>query len=92
VHYVQILRCADDSLYVGCARDVKKRVARHNAGRGPAFTEHRRPVELVFIEQHSAKAAAIRRERQLKGWSRKKKEALIRGDLDGLHALAKRRN
>jgi putative endonuclease len=67
-------------------------VAVHNAGRGPAFTSNRRPVTLVFTEPHSTRASAVRRERQLKRWSRAKKEALIDGDLAGLHALAKRRN
>jgi putative endonuclease len=92
VYFVYILLCADGSFYVGCTRNVKRRVETHNAGRGPAFTRHRRPAVLVLTEFHPTKNSAVRRERQLKGWSRKKKEALIQGDLDGLHALAKRRN
>jgi len=92
MYFVYILRCADNSFYVGYARDPSKRVEAHNSGRGAAYTFNRRPVELVYSEAHPARHAALRRERQLKGWSRKKKEALIRGDFDGLRILSRRRN
>ena len=92
MYYVYILRCADQSLYVGYTRNIKRRVEAHNAGRGAAFTSKRRPVALVYAESHDAKTAALRRERQLKRWTRKKKEVLIRGDLDLLRSLSKRRN
>ena len=91
MYYAHILRCADGSLYVGHTRNIKRRVETHNAGRGAAFTSMRRPVKLVCAEPHDMKAAAIRRERQLKRWTRKKKEALIRGDLVALRILSKRR-
>ena len=90
--YVYILRCVDESLYVGHTRNIDKRVETHNAGRGAAFTVKRRPVELVYAEPHDTKTAAIRRERQLKRWTRRKKEALIRGDLALLRSLSRRRS
>jgi putative endonuclease len=89
--YVYILRCADQSLYVGQTCNINRRVETHNAERGAAFTSKRRPVKLVYAESHDTETAAVRRERQLKRWTREKKEALIRGDVDLLRALSKRR-
>lgn len=63
----------------------------HNIGRGAAYTRKRRPVDLVYAERHENRVAAIGRERQLKRWTRQKKEAMIRRDYAGLKALAKRR-
>jgi len=91
MYHVYILRCADDSLYVGHTRNIRRRVDAHNAGLGAAFTFKRRPVRLVYSEPHDTKTAAVRRERQLKRWTRAKKEALIRADLTLLRALSKRR-
>ena len=84
--HVYILRCADNSLYVGETNDVGGRLARHNEARGSVFTTSRRPVVLAYFETHPNRELALRRERQLKGWTRAKKEALIAGDL----ALLKR--
>jgi putative endonuclease len=83
---VYIVHCSDDSLYVGETDDVAARVTRHNDGRGSSFTARRRPVRLVFTEEHHCREAALARERRLKRWTRAKKEALIAGDL----ALLKR--
>jgi len=77
--YVYIVRCADNSLYIGETSDVARRVASHNAGTA-AFTSSRRPVRLVYVESVHARAVALKRERQLKRWTRAKKEALIAGD------------
>ena len=77
---VYIVRCADQSLYVGWTDDVEKRVAMHNEGRGGAYTRSRRPVTLVFAETHDSPQSAIRRERQIKHWSAAKKEALVADD------------
>ena len=74
--YVYILRCSDNSLYVGHTTDVEARLDAHNLGLGAAHTYKRLPVKLVYFEPHDTRTAAVRRERQLKGWSRKKKEAL----------------
>lgn len=89
--FVYILRCADGTLYVGHTADVAAREERHNAGLGANFTAARRPVRVVYSEQHESEATAIRRERQLKRWSGQKKEALIAGDLTTLHRLSRRR-
>ena len=87
MHYVYILRCADSSLYIGEADDVEHRVARHQEGRGSKYTADRRPVQLVYVEELPDYPAARRRERQLKGWTRAKKEALARGDFANLKRL-----
>jgi len=84
-----ILRCSDGSYYVGHTEDVLARVQRHLDGAGAAWTAARRPVSLVFEEQHPSEAAAIARERQIKRWSRQKKDALISGTLTALKALSR---
>ena len=90
--YVYLLRCRDGSYYVGSARTtLEARVAEHNAGMLGGFTSSRRPVELVWHQEFQRITDAIAAERRLKGWSRAKKEALIRGDIDLLKTLAKRR-
>lgn len=85
--FVYILRCADESFYVGETHDVAQRLAAHNKGCASTHTAKRRPVELAYVEPHVDRAAALDRERQLKGWSRSKKEALIAGDLEVLREL-----
>ncbi|HEY3916770.1 MAG TPA: GIY-YIG nuclease family protein [Stellaceae bacterium] len=88
--YVYILRCADGAYYVGSTRtSLEQRVAEHNAGSFGGYTARRRPVALVFQQDFARIADAVAAERQLKGWTRAKKEALIRGDLATLHSLAK---
>lgn len=89
--HVYILRCADNSLYVGHCEDVEARRTCHQNGKAAAWTAKRRPVKLVYSEPFPTRAAAIARERQLKRWSHAKKSALIRGDQDELKRLAKRR-
>jgi putative endonuclease len=82
---VYILRCADGALYIGVSEDLASRIARHNQGRGCRFTSVRRPVTLVYSESLPARKEAMARERQIKRWTRAKKEALIAGDIDLLH-------
>ena len=84
---VYILRCADGSLYVGQTLSLEKRVARHNEGLAAAYTASRRPVHLVYSEEYPSLADSTERERQLKGWTRAKKEALVKGDLAALRRL-----
>lgn len=91
-HWVYIVRCSDRSYYVGTADDVASRVARHNAGDGAEYAARRRPVTLVYSEPHPDEASAVRRERQIKRWTRSKKEALIAGDKEALHRLSERRS
>ncbi len=89
--YVYILRCADGKYYVGTTRaSLEHRVAEHNAGTYGGFTSRRRPVELVYHQDFELVTEAIAAERQLKGWSRAKKEALICGDFDLIRRLASR--
>jgi len=88
---VYILRCVDGTYYVGSTSDVADRVATHNEGRGPRFTNCRLPTTLVYTEPFGTMAQARSREIQIKKWSRAKKEALIEGAMDRLHRLSRRR-
>ena len=85
--FVYILRCSDDCLYIGETNDVGARLARHNEGRASRFTASRRPVAIVLVEEYPNRGAALTRERQLKRWTRRKKDALIAGDLNRLKQL-----
>ena len=90
--FLYILRCADGSYYCGTARQgLELRVAQHNAGEYGGYTATRRPVTLVFSEWFDRITDAIAAERQVKGWSRAKKEALMRGDVSSLRILARRK-
>ena len=89
--FTHILLCSDGSYYVGHTNDLVERLTRHNDGRGPKYTAARRPVTMVYSEELPALEAAITRGRQLKRWTRDKKEALIAKGSCRLHALAKHR-
>ena len=84
--HMYILKCADDTLYVGSTTDLQARVWQHNEGVGASYTRHRRPVELVYSEEFSSVREAYRREKQVQGWSRAKRDALIAGRFDLLRA------
>ena len=73
--YLYVLRCCDGTLYTGVTTDLKRRIKTHNSGKGGAYTRSRHPVRLVFQEPHLSRASALRREAQIKGWSKIKKEA-----------------
>lgn len=88
--FTYIVRCADDTLYVGHTEDLALREQTHNDGKGAKYTAARRPVRMVYAEEHSSAGSAIARERQLKRWSHKKKEALTLGDRAALRALSRR--
>jgi predicted GIY-YIG superfamily endonuclease len=77
---VYILRCADNSLYVGETNNLADRLARHNQGFAADHIAKRRPVRMVYADEFASRAACLARERQLKPWTRAKKEALIAGD------------
>jgi putative endonuclease len=86
-----ILCCADGSYYVGTTRDdLDKRISEHQAGTYDGYTTYRRPVKLVFHQSFERITDAVTAERQIKGWRREKKEALIRGDYAKLSLLASR--
>lgn len=90
--YVYILRCSDGSYYTGTylGADIATRANEHNLGVYPnAYTATRRPVRLVWSEAFQRAEDAIKLERQIKGWSRKKKEAFISRDWEKLSELSK---
>ena len=78
-YYLYILRCGDNTLYTGIAADVDKRLAVHQSGKGAKYTRGRGPLTVVYREKCDDKAAALRREREVKALSRKEKLALIEG-------------
>ena len=88
--YVYILRCRGGAYYTGSTRtSLEQRVAEHNAGVYGGYTKRRRPVVLVFAQEFDRVEDAIAAERQIKGWNRAKKEALIVGDWERLSSLSR---
>jgi putative endonuclease len=84
-----MLRCSDGRYYVGHTDDLERRMAEHQQGTFEGWTSKRRPVELVWFADTSARDVAIEWELKVKPWSRRKKEALIRGDLAELRRAAR---
>jgi len=92
-YFVYILKCADGSYYTGITNDVDRRFNEHQSGYNrKAYTFRRRPLELVFYLDFPDPVQAIDFEKQVKGWTRKKKEAIIRGDWESLKELAACKN
>jgi predicted GIY-YIG superfamily endonuclease len=88
--WVYILRCADGSYYTGYTDDLDVRVAQHQHGAIPGcYTLNRRPLALVFSQPFETREEALSAERQIKGWSRSKKEAMMRGDWMEVSRLAR---
>lgn len=87
--WVYILKCADGSYYTGHTDNLEKRLAEHCAGACGGYTSTRLPVRLVFSQDFHAREEALASEQQIKGWSRKKKEAMMRGDWIEVSRLAK---
>jgi predicted GIY-YIG superfamily endonuclease len=88
--WAYILRCADSSYYTGHTDNLEKRIAEHQAGEVEGHTSTRLPVTLVFSQEFPSREEALACERQIKGWSRKKKEALMQGNWAELSRLAHR--
>lgn len=86
--YMYILECADGSYYTGSTKDLERRLWQHQNGLGANHTAKRLPVKLVYCEFYDRVSDAFYREKQVQGWSRKKKQALIAGDTNELHRLA----
>jgi putative endonuclease len=86
--FVYILRCADESFYVGITQDLDARLKAHNDGRGATYTFKRRPVSLVYSERYESDTQGVARERQLKRWSHSKKQALMSANLQKLKYLS----
>ena len=78
--WVYILKCADDSYYTGHTDNLEERLAKHQSGEFAGYTSTRLPVKLLFSEEFPTRIEALASEQQIKGWSRKKKEALMRRD------------
>ena len=89
--WMYILQCSDGSYYVGSTIiNLERRLWEHNEGLGAKYTARRRPVKLVFAAEFDSIAEAYALEKQVQGWGRKKREALIRGDYDALPDLARK--
>jgi putative endonuclease len=87
--WVYILRCADGSYYTGHTDNLEIRIGQHQMGECAGYTATRLPVALVWTQEIAAREEALSAERQIKGWSRKKKEAMMRGDWAEVSCLAK---
>ena len=92
-YFVYILKCADDSLYTGITNNLDVRLAQHKAGsNNNSYTYDKKPIKLIYYKEFSDVLQAIYYEKKIKGWSRNKKWALIRGDYNMLQILAECRN
>ncbi|MCF8151461.1 MAG: GIY-YIG nuclease family protein, partial [Sulfuritalea sp.] len=88
--WVYILRCADGSYYTGHTDNLEGRIAQHSSGAvRSCYTFSRRPLECAFSQEFASREEALASEQQIKGWSRKKKEAMIRGDWAEVSRLAR---
>ena len=90
--YTYILECADGSYYTGSTWNLERRLWQHQQGLGANHTAKRLPVKLVYFEEYDRIDIAFQREKQIQGWSRKKKQALIVSDMNQLHVLAECQN
>ena len=86
--YTYILECCDGSYYVGSTDNIERRLAEHQSGMGSIWTKSHLPVKLVYVEEHMRIDEAFYRERQIHGWSRAKKKALIDGRFEDLPKLS----
>ena len=75
--FLYVAECADGTLYVGIAKSIEARIACHNSGRGAKYTRTRRPVRMIYSEKLADIGTALRREREVKHWSRPKKVAKL---------------
>ena len=88
--YMYILECADGTYYTGSTKDIERRLLQHQAGEGANYTAKRLPVKLIYYEEFDRIDHAFYREKQIQGWSRKKKEALMNGKEELLSKLSKK--
>ncbi|WP_426429654.1 GIY-YIG nuclease family protein [Winogradskyella sp. HB-48] len=92
IYYVYILKCSDNIYYTGFTSDLSKRVLEHKSGKHlDSYTYSRRPIELVYFAEFTNVEVAIETEKQIKKWSRIKKEALINDEFEKLPNLAKKK-
>ena len=92
-YFVYIVKCSDNSYYTGITNELERRINEHNSGIQPdSYTYKRRPVELVFNHEFIDAIQAISFEKQIKGWSRKKKEVIINNQWELLPELSKNKS
>lgn len=84
-----ILKCADDSFYIGHTDDLDARMEQHDQGKGCVYTSKRRPLQLIHVEEFETRYEALTMERKLKGWSRAKKLAYMAGNWTSVKQLSK---
>ena len=82
--YVYVLLCEDNSLYTGIAPDPQKRFLDHKNGKGGAYTRSHKPLKIIYLEKADSRSAALKRELEIKGWSREEKIHLLQLNLDPL--------
>ena len=88
--YMYILECSDGTYYTGSTKYLDLRIEQHQSGEGAIYTAKRLPIKLIYYEEYDRIDDAFYREKQMQGWSRKKKDALIKGEPYLLHKLAKK--
>ena len=92
IGYVYILECANGKYYTGSTNDIESRITQHREGLGSNFTKKYLPFNLVYVQVFETVELAFHREKQIQGWSHKKKEALIASDINSLQRLAECKN
>ncbi|MET0412574.1 MAG: GIY-YIG nuclease family protein [Polyangiaceae bacterium] len=90
--FMYILECSDRSTYVGSTWNLDRRVEQHNMGEGAEYTKTRRPVRLLYFEEYARIAQAFAREKQVQGWGRAKRLALVHAQPERLPELSKKSN
>ena len=86
-----ILECSDGTFYTGSTKDLERRLSEHQNGKGAKYTRARLPIKLIYYEEYPQISEAFYREKQIQGWRRKKKKALIEGRYEDLPLLAKKK-
>ena len=90
--FVYILKCSDETFYTGSTKDLELRINQHQNGIGAKYTAKRLPVKLIYFEEFTSISEAFYREKQIQGWSRKKKLTLIEGKIEDLPKLSQCKN
>lgn len=90
--WIYILECADGSLYTGTTHDLDKIVNYHNSAKGSLYTQTRLPIKLIYQEYYDDEKEADRRATQIQGWTRRKKWALVKGEIENLEKYAECQN
>jgi len=89
--YMYILKCANDKFYTGSTKFLDRRIKEHQTGLGARFTKKHLPFELVYVEEFDRIEDAFKREKQIQGWTYRKKKALVEGRYDDLKKIGKKK-